>query len=240
MADTQTLATLQEVLLNVRIAFTTGSEAEWTSANPVLKMGEIGFVENTYPAKFKIGDGTKTWSALGWGNVTTLAQLTADATHRLVTDAEKATWNARARIIRFNYPASQSADAEISNPQKAIVKEIVRAVNAGENVIVFAEDVNPPTTYREHVSGIVELGTVTSTEVRGLIKDFAYDSNTDDDTIYLFTALLTFKSDGTAAVELIESTPELLTVSGGDIAVQAAIDEFKASAFILQCTIPGM
>lgn len=79
--------------MTARIACTSGTEAQWTAANPVLLAGEVGFVAGTTPAKFKVGDGTKTWSQLGWGQPATLAQLAADATHRLVTDAEKAKWN---------------------------------------------------------------------------------------------------------------------------------------------------
>ena len=86
MAENQTLAVLQEILLKSRIKFVTGTEAEWTAANPVLLDGEYGLIRGSSPLKYKVGDGTKTWSALGWGNVTSLAQLTADATHRLVTD----------------------------------------------------------------------------------------------------------------------------------------------------------
>lgn len=89
MAENQTLAVLQEILLKSRIKFVTGTEAEWTAANPVLLDGEYGLIRGSSPLKYKVGDGTKTWSALGWGNVTSLAQLTADATHRLVTDARK-------------------------------------------------------------------------------------------------------------------------------------------------------
>lgn len=96
MADNQTLAAVQEVLLKARIKFTAGTAIQWAGANPVLLKGEVGFIENTYPAQFKVGDGTKKWMELDWGNVTTLAQLTADATHRLVTDTEKAAWNDKA------------------------------------------------------------------------------------------------------------------------------------------------
>jgi len=39
-----------------------GTATQWTSGNPVLAAGEIGFETNTN--KFKIGDGTSTWSAL--------------------------------------------------------------------------------------------------------------------------------------------------------------------------------
>jgi hypothetical protein len=39
-----------------------GTAAQWTSANPILAAGEIGFETDT--GKFKIGDGTSTWSSL--------------------------------------------------------------------------------------------------------------------------------------------------------------------------------
>jgi len=39
-----------------------GTASQWTTANPVLAAGEIGFETDT--SKFKIGDGSSTWSAL--------------------------------------------------------------------------------------------------------------------------------------------------------------------------------
>lgn len=66
----QDTLTIQEILLKARIRCTTGSEAEWTAANPVLQKGEVGFVAGTMPAKFKVGDGTTPWSALGWAQPT--------------------------------------------------------------------------------------------------------------------------------------------------------------------------
>ena len=41
-----------------------GTAAEWTSANPTLAAGEFGFETDT--GKFKIGDGSNTWSALNY------------------------------------------------------------------------------------------------------------------------------------------------------------------------------
>jgi hypothetical protein len=41
-----------------------GTESQWTSANPVLSPGEIGFETDTN--KFKIGDGTNTWDNLSY------------------------------------------------------------------------------------------------------------------------------------------------------------------------------
>jgi hypothetical protein len=40
--------------------------ANWTSANPTLGAGELGFETDTL--KFKIGNGSSTWSALNYSN----------------------------------------------------------------------------------------------------------------------------------------------------------------------------
>lgn len=79
--------------IKARLKLKTQTAAEWAEKDPVLLNGEVGFVADASPAKFKIGDGTKKWSELSWGQPTTLAQLAADASHRLVTDAEKDKWN---------------------------------------------------------------------------------------------------------------------------------------------------
>lgn len=41
--------------------------ANWTSTNPILAAGEKGLETDT--KKFKFGDGTSTWTALGYANV---------------------------------------------------------------------------------------------------------------------------------------------------------------------------
>jgi hypothetical protein len=50
-----------------------GFAAQWTAANPVLAAGEIGFETDT--RKFKMGDGTRTWSQLEY--FANAAELTA-------------------------------------------------------------------------------------------------------------------------------------------------------------------
>lgn len=51
----------------VRIQFRRGTAAEWTSANPTLVAGELGYETDT--TKFKIGDGSTAWTALGYGGI---------------------------------------------------------------------------------------------------------------------------------------------------------------------------
>ena len=41
-------------------------EANWVSANPVLLEGEVGITMDTTPKKFKVGNGTSTWSELSY------------------------------------------------------------------------------------------------------------------------------------------------------------------------------
>lgn len=41
-----------------------GTASEWTSSDPTLSAGEIGFETDT--GLFKIGDGTIAWTALGY------------------------------------------------------------------------------------------------------------------------------------------------------------------------------
>lgn len=279
MTDNQTLAAIQEVLLEARIRFTTGTEAEWSTANPVLHDGEYGLVRGTSPLKFKVGDGTTNWVSLGWGNVTSLAQLATDASHRLVTDAEKtawgnkaektpatsaadglmsksdkakldgvaagannyvhpashpatmitedsshrfatdaekAKWNQKGEVFFFDYAAYASGDTSKVNTQKAIVKAIHAAARAGSNVAIFVRDVSIPgvSDGRSVVSGTITVTEVTATTLKGTVNNFAWNSNDRGETLYLVTAQVTFKTDGTVVIEAVDLSKELVSFDG--------------------------
>lgn len=47
-----------------KIVLRNDTEANWISTNPVLLGGEFGITMDTIPKKFKIGNGTSTWSEL--------------------------------------------------------------------------------------------------------------------------------------------------------------------------------
>lgn len=49
---------------NTVIKIRRGTSAEWTSANPTLAAGELGFETDT--ARSKLGDGATAWTALGY------------------------------------------------------------------------------------------------------------------------------------------------------------------------------
>ena len=61
-----------------------GTAAQWTAANPILAAGEIGFETDT--SKFKMGNGSSTWSALQYfANAAELAAIVDGAPELLNT-----------------------------------------------------------------------------------------------------------------------------------------------------------
>ena len=64
---------MAEKIINVKHRQRHDTEANWTSKNPVLLDGEMGFVTGTQ--KYKVGDGTSKWSTLAY--------------HTSLTDSEK-------------------------------------------------------------------------------------------------------------------------------------------------------
>lgn len=202
-SDAQILAAIQEVLLNARISNLSGTEVQWTTANPVLKRAEIGFVTGSLPVKFKVGDGVTAWSALGWGNATTLAQLAEDPSHRLVTDTEKAGWNAKINSYIFSFDLYNSGTTAQRAEQAEIAKNIVFA-SASQHPLVVVQGATPGS------SGLVALRSITSTRVEGVILDISASSMTGN-SITLFANTVTFNSEGQASLSNSVKTPGLLT-----------------------------
>ena len=51
-----------------KVVIRNGTESQWVSNNPVLLEGEVGITMDKNPKKFKIGNGTLTWSELPYHN----------------------------------------------------------------------------------------------------------------------------------------------------------------------------
>jgi hypothetical protein len=51
----------------IQIQFRRGTAAEWTAANPILALAEMGVETDT--EKFKLGDGSTAWNALSYGGI---------------------------------------------------------------------------------------------------------------------------------------------------------------------------
>ena len=69
----------------VRIQVRRGSSSDWTSVNPVLAAGEIGFETNT--KKMKVGDGSSTWSSLDYisSDAPAISEISQDAINSALT-----------------------------------------------------------------------------------------------------------------------------------------------------------
>lgn len=81
--------------------------AQWTSVNPTLAPGEIGFETDT--SKFKIGNGVNTWTALDY------FQTAVDAGNAFIEDTEKGAANGVATLDgTLNVPANQLGNVDFT------------------------------------------------------------------------------------------------------------------------------
>ena len=55
---------MSENTVKARLRHAVKPEATWTSDNPVLKEGEVGYVKET--GRYKVGDGKTAWNSLAW------------------------------------------------------------------------------------------------------------------------------------------------------------------------------
>lgn len=92
----------------VQIQLRNDTAANWTSANPVLAVGEFGLETDT--SLFKIGDGSTAWTSLSYGGAQGEAGVVA-ATSPLSYDSETQTVS----IDLSNYDTSSEVDTKIAN-----------------------------------------------------------------------------------------------------------------------------
>lgn len=68
-----------------KILLRRGLLSEWTSANPILSLGEPSLVTDTSPPQLKIGDGVTRWLALPYFTVPAHINVTAPLVYDLLT-----------------------------------------------------------------------------------------------------------------------------------------------------------
>jgi len=88
-------------MAKVRLQHRRGTSAQWVAANPVLAVGEMAFETDT--GRLKIGDGTKSYVALGW----TATMVEIEDVNIAVNAVETVT-------ALFNQTTSLKAIAEVS------------------------------------------------------------------------------------------------------------------------------
>jgi hypothetical protein len=74
----------------IQIQFRRGTASEWTSANPILAVGEMGIETDTN--LFKIGNGSTAWNSLAYGGLTggfdSTQEIVSVGTSRALTSAD--------------------------------------------------------------------------------------------------------------------------------------------------------
>ena len=81
------------------------SASDWTSANPVLSAGEMGYEQDT--SKMKVGDGSTAWTSLAYFNVptpgvTTVANMTALVALTGMATGDQAFVTANNKLFLYN------------------------------------------------------------------------------------------------------------------------------------------
>lgn len=115
--------------INARFTTYVGTASQWSASSVVLLKGEIGYESDT--GKFKFGNGVDTYSSLQYAVPTQLSQLADDSTHRLLTDAEKATYSGKQDKLTFDTaPTSNSANPVTSGGVKKALDEVNESIKA--------------------------------------------------------------------------------------------------------------
>ena len=202
-----------------------GTSSQWTTANPVLAAGEIGFETNT--GKFKMGDGTSTWSALSYFTDSTdfdtaaietkISTAVSNAVDALVAGAPAAlnTLNEIAAAINNDQTFYAAMTTELNKKMNKLNPYIESNLNASTFKIV---NLAQPTADNDaatklFVDTVLADHATDTTNIHG-ISNFA-DLATKD---YANTAVSTHSS-ATTGVHGITDTQALATKTYADTAV---------------------
>ena len=187
-----------------------GTATQWTSGNPVLAAGEIGFETNTN--KFKIGDGTSTWSALKY--FLDIEKLNID-TEGFIRDDQKGESNGVATLnSNGQIPISQLGLLINAAPGALdTLGELADAVGEIENIAGGITSTHAAVTTNVH--GIANTALLATTSNVATAKAEAIASAATDATTKA-TAAVT--AAGTAADTKVSSAVAELTKSSVGLA----------------------
>jgi len=142
-----------------RIQLRRDTAANWTTNNPTLASGEVGFETNTN--KFKIGNGSSTWSALSYfgGEVDLSGYLTASsASTTYLTQASASTTYATKTELN-NIDLSSASAAAVA----AIVDSAPSTLNTlNELAAALGDDANYASTITTALGNKLDISTASS------------------------------------------------------------------------------
>ena len=172
------------------------------------------------------------------------SMITEDATHRFATDAEKAKWNLEYTIEKV---ATESGFASTYHLKKGGNKVGV-SINIPLDQVLRGSSIKTVTTANTPYTGA---------KVGDKYVEFLFQNNNTPQYLPVQDLVDVYKGDGTyievSASNVIQLKYDALknrlktdfdavydAKGAGTAAAKSALDEFKASTLVIQCTIPGM
>lgn len=193
--------------VTAKIQVRKGTAAQWTSANPTLLSGEIGFETDTI--KLKIGDGTTAWTALAYHHDPDLAATYAAIAHTHSGVYEPANANLQSHLSSTANPHSVTAaqvGADATGTAAGLIATHESAVNPHPGYLTPTEgDAAYAALSHDHsgvyeASGAVSTHAAVTSSVHGIttfgasLVDDA-DAGTARNTLGLGTAATTAATD---------------------------------------------
>lgn len=194
-----------------------GTAAQWTAANPVLAAGEIGFETDTN--KFKMGNGTSTWTALTYfANATELAAA-IDAVVGIAPETLDTLGELAATIGNDpDFLASLATDEDLAD---MVTQGAANLTELGNNLV---EAINDHANIELNVHGIANTALLATTENVATAKSEAIAAAALD---------ATSKSTGAVAEAVATITKESLGLSAVDNVEDASKPVSTAQAFAI-------
>jgi hypothetical protein len=213
----------ENIQMATRMQQRRGTAAQWTAANPILAAGEIGFETDTN--KFKMGNGTSTWTALQYfANAAELAAIIDGAPELLNTLNELAASIGDDPNFLTNYATITETTAAITESRSVSAADATAKANAAMAAASLDATGKAATAKAEAIEA---AGTASATGIAN------HQADTTDVHGIANTALLATKEYADDAVSVhntgelnvhgIANTALLATKEYADDAVSAAV-----------------
>jgi hypothetical protein len=204
----------------IRIQLRRDTAANWSSVNPILRAGEVGI--ETDSLRFKIGDGSSTWSSRPYVNVlpSELTELSQDAVNQALTAGNGITkvYNDAANTITVSVDTSVIANKQYVDDSLAAVldtaPELLNTLN--ELAAAIGDDPN----FFASVAANLASHEADTTNIHGI----------PDTSILITTTGTQTLSNKTLASPILTGIPTAPTATAGTNTTQVATTEFVKTA----------
>lgn len=196
-----------------------GTAAQWTSANPILNAGEIGWESDTN--QFKIGDGTNHWDDLPYFlDETSLSTQLGDyiETSQLGVANGVATLNSSGKLESSQVPNIDELAQDAVDSALVAGTGITKTYNDNSNTITVSVDTSVIATKAELAE--VAQDSVNDALIAGTGLDKTYDDNSNTVTIAIDSTVATVSG----AQTLLDKTINLANNT-----IIGTLDQFNAA-----------